>query len=367
MVAWKGQARKRDGADANGVRTAATFSLHFADPPTFPELALSISSVLRHGLLAFLASFQPALAGAIPVTTKPQYLIISFDGAQPIEQWRRSRALARQTGAEFTYFLSCVYLLTREDRNLYKAPGQSAGRSNVGYAESRDDIAKRLRQIWTARLEGHEIASHGCGHFDGGGWTSKEWQAEFGEFDGIVSRAWQINGIPFEPEGWRGFVEDEIVGFRAPYLSTGAGLFEALAKDGYLYDASGVSDGPARPVNGAGPIRFALPMIPEGAKGRPVIAMDYNLFVRHSGGEETADEDGAFEERTLAAFKAALATQLSGDHIPLQIGYHFTLMNGGAYWRALERFTKEACARRDVRCVSYRTYLEETAGEHAGG
>ena len=43
-------------------------------------------------------------------------------------------------------------------------------------------------------------------------------------------------------------------------------------------------------------------------------------------------------------------------------------MNDGAYWRALERFATEACARPAVRCVSYKTYLEETAGdEHAGG
>jgi hypothetical protein len=106
-------------------------------------------------------------------------------------------------------------------------------------------------------------------------------------------------------------------------------------------------------------------MIPEGPGARPVIAMDYNLFVRHSDGVETEDLGGRFEERTLEAFRAALDREMAHDHTPLQIGFHFTLMNGGAYWRALERFAEDACGRPRVRCVSYRGWLEETA-EAAG-
>lgn len=305
-------------------------------------------------LLAFAFS---SLAG--PALAQPQYVIISFDGALHNEQWERSRALARRTGASFTYFLSCVYLLTRETRGEYKPPGRSAGASNVGFGFSREDVAERLAHIWAARGEGHEIASHGCGHFDGGDWTAAEWSAEFDQFQDILERSWEINAIPGEPEGWRDFVRSGIIGFRAPYLSAGDGLYAALAEHGFAYDASAVSDGPQPPDTGGAVTRFALPMIPEGPNARPVIAMDYNLFVRHSDGVEQED-DGTFEDRTVAAFTAALAAQIEGERIPLQIGYHFTLMNGGAYWRALERFATEACARPQVRCVSYRDYLDET-------
>ena len=307
-------------------------------------------------LLALVVSLSAAAA------ERTQYVLISFDGAQHIEQWQRSRTLARKTGASFTYFLSCVYLLTRDGRAIYEPPTMAAGRSNVGFAESREDVAQRLRQIWTARMEGHEIASHGCGHFDGGEWSVGDWTSEFQQFSTILADAWTLNGLAFEPEGWRDFARGEIIGFRAPYLSTNPALFDALSESGFAYDASTVSAGPAAPAQKQ-LVRFSLPTIPEGPKARPVIAMDYNLFVRHSAGIENKDEDGVFEERALAAFNGALEAQLAGERVPLQIGLHFTLMNGGAYWRALERFAEDACARPQVRCVSYRAYLEETEAQ----
>jgi hypothetical protein len=85
--------------------------------------------------------------------------------------------------------------------------------------------------------------------------------------------------------------------------------------------------------------------------------MDYNLFVRHSGGFERADRDGAFEDRALSAFHAAFYGQYRGDRTPLQFGFHFTLMNDGAYWRALERFARDVCVRADVDCISYADYV----------
>lgn len=311
-------------------------------------------------LLVFLLSLAAALPAAATEARRPQYVLISFDGAEHVDQWQRSRALARKTGTNFTYFLSCVYLMTREDRSLYQPPRHGKGRSNVGFAPSRDDIAARLRQIWTARLEGHEIASHGCGHFDGAEWSAAEWRSEFEQFTRILAESWQRNAIPGEPANWRQFAEREIEGFRAPYLATGPGLFAALEDDGFSYDASTVSRGPAEPQHGR-VVRFSLPMIPEGPKARPVIAMDYNFFVRHSAGLERGDADGAFEERTLSAFRAAFEAERQGARKPLQIGLHFTLMNDGAYWRALERFAEAVCALPDVRCVSYRDFLAEMA------
>jgi peptidoglycan/xylan/chitin deacetylase (PgdA/CDA1 family) len=319
-------------------------------------------------LLALLLS--STLASAAPAGEKPQHVVISFDGAHEIAQWERSRALAQETGAHFTYFLSCVYLLSPETRTAYSPPGMRAGRSNVGFAASRNEVAERLEQIWTARAEGHEIASHGCGHFDGKDWSAADWKAEFGQFTTILRDAYLINDLSLEPAGWRGFAETEIAGFRAPYLSTGPALDSALTGAGMAYDASTVSRDPALPARKDGLWRFALPLIPEGPSERRIIAMDYNLFVRHSGGFERDDADGAFEERTYRAFMNAFEREYRGDRTPLQIGFHFTLMNGGAYWRALERFARDVCPLADVRCESYRALigtLDTTPAAGAGG
>ena len=331
------------------------------------RVALSVS------LSASIAWSAPADAGAINMTggtpaenpageegaIKPQYVIISFDGAHDIAQWERSRALSARTGARFTYFLSCVFLLSKETRGEYKAPGKKAGRSEVGFAQTKDEVAARLSEIRQATAEGHEIASHGCGHFDGKYWSKADWLKEFASFKRILGEAYAINGIE-EPAGWKSFADGAVSGFRAPYLSTSAALYRALQTAGFDYDASGISKGPVEPYREGGVERFALPQIPEGPTARRVIAMDYNLFVRHSGGFERPDEAAAFQERSYEAFKAAFDAQYEGGRAPLQLGFHFTLMNDGAYWRALERFAGEVCIMPDVACTSYGEYLRQT-------
>jgi len=338
--------------------------------PVACRVALSVS------LSVSVAFAAPASAGAIaikpaddesaasaPQAQKPLYVIISFDGAHDIAQWERSRALAAQTGARFTYFLSCVFLLSKETRGEYKAPGNKKGNSQVGFAQTRNEVAQRLGEIRLAAAEGHEIASHACGHFDGKNWSKADWLAEFTSFKRIMADAYAINGIEGEPSDWKNFAETEVSGFRAPYLSTSTALYDALKAAGFRYDASGISKGPVEPHVTDGVERFALPQIPEGPTARRVIAMDYNLFVRHSGGFERPDEAAAFQERSYEAFKAAFDAQYDGGRVPLQLGFHFVLMNGGAYWDALERFAKEVCVKADVVCTSYADYLKRTRAE----
>ncbi|MBS9719726.1 polysaccharide deacetylase family protein [Tianweitania sp. BSSL-BM11] len=298
---------------------------------------------------------------------KPQYVVISFDGAHDNTLWQRSRALAAETGAHFTYFLSCVYLLSAETKAAYQAPHHSAGRSNVGFAETRHDVIARLDQIWSARSEGHEIGSHGCGHYDGKDWSKADWLSELDSFSKIVRDAYTINGIDGEPAEWKDFAETEIKGFRAPYLSTSKGLDAALSQAGFQYSASGVSDGPVDPDHKPKVPLYSLPMVPEGPRSRRIIAMDYNLYVRHSGAKEKAEESAAFSERAYQAFKTAFDAELSGKKRPLQLGFHFVLMNGGAYWHALERFAREACVRPDTKCVSYRELQALTSAPKSAG
>ncbi|TIP55120.1 MAG: polysaccharide deacetylase, partial [Mesorhizobium sp.] len=84
---------------------------------------------------------------------------------------------------------------------------------------------------------------------------------------------------------------------------------------------------------------------------------DYNLYVRHSGGFERPRQADEFANRTYDAFRAAFDAQYQGKRIPLELGFHVTLMNDGAYWKALERFAGEVCTRPDVECLSYRDFV----------
>jgi peptidoglycan/xylan/chitin deacetylase (PgdA/CDA1 family) len=303
----------------------------------------------------------PALAATkgLEEARPKQLLLVSFDGAHDNKLWARSREIGARANARFTYFLSCTTLIPRDRASDYKAPGRKAGRSNIGFAVNVDEVSARLDNIWKAKTEGHEIASHTCGHFDGKNWTKADWLTEFETFDRVLANAWKDNGLAErEPEGWADFVENGITGFRAPYLSAPDSLFEAEREHGFRYDASAVTHDPALPVEKGGLARFGLPLIPEGPKSRRIIAMDYNLFIRHSAGIDHPSKGDEFAERSYKAFKQAFEEQYNGERMPLQIGLHFVTMNGSAYWAAMERLVAEVCPKPDVACVTYSQALD---------
>ena len=308
---------------------------------------------IASGAFSALILVSPALSAQ---TQKTQVVLISFDGDHDNALWQRSLALSAKTGAKFTYFLSCVNLLSPENKMLYETPTKGAGKSNVGFGGSRADVSARLMNIWRAHVSGHEIASHACGHFDGKDWTAAQWTKDFRSFDTIASNAWRINGEAREPFGWRAFVARDIVGFRAPYLSVSPGLEAAIRAKHFAYDASAVERDPTEPQLKNGIVRYALPMIEEGPAQRRIISMDYNLFVRHSKAIEQKDENGVFEARTLEALNKAFDKQYNGPRHPLQFGLHFVLMNDGAYWKALEQFASNVCAKPDVECMTHKDY-----------
>lgn len=321
-------------------------------------------------LLAALTVSTGAMAQDVGQRPK-QLLMISFDGAGSNALWQRSRDFARNNNAHFTYFLSCTLVIPRADKARYQGPDKKAGRSNIGFAQDIPEAKERLGHIWQAHQEGHDISSHTCGHFDGKDWSEAEWRQEMTSFHDVMTNAWKAIGASAdEPQGWRDFIDNDIRGFRAPYFSTSTGMTEAEKKTGFQYDASLVTKGPMMPETKGDLIRFGLPLIPEGPQQRPIIAMDYNLFVRHSAGIDNPSRSAEFEERAYSAFRAAFDKQYDGDRIPMQIGLHFVEMNAGAYWRAMERLASDVCNRADVACVSYtqaiRMLDERSTGHRTG-
>lgn len=180
---------------------------------------------------------------------------------------------------------------------------------------------------------------------------------EIKEFRRITADAYKNNGISGEPEGWRNLAVKGINGFRAPYLAASKPVQDALKANGFRYQASSITRGPEEPTLAGQFVSFGLPLVPEGPSQRPIVAMDYNLYVRHSKGKEAPLQSAVFEERAYKAFRAAFDKQYTGERIPLQLGFHFVLMNDGAYWRAVEQLVTDVCTKTDVKCTTYSDYL----------
>ena len=285
---------------------------------------------------------------------KIQYVVISFDGAKNIGIWKETRALARKYQATFTYFVSCVYFLHRGNARLYRAPGHRAGRSAIGFAKSAEDVGERLDQLNLAMRQGHEIASHACGHFNGARWSRAAWQSEFSSFTSILKNAYTNNGLSGEPKGWKDLIENTITGFRAPFMARNAALDQVLAKRGFSYDASRGGYWDALPGKSKYNVwDFRLAFIPEGPKQRLLLAMDYNLYVRHSSARPRPALARRYQARAFKAYMRYFQKSYTGNRTPVQIGHHFARWNGNAYGNALERFVATVCPLKDVKCVSY--------------
>lgn len=89
----------------------------------------------------------------IEVPKRKQLVIVSFDGAHD-KLWEKSRAMAKRTGAHFTYFLSCTFLFPKAERASYQAPHEKRGRSNVGFSPDQEDTILRLERNLAGEARG---------------------------------------------------------------------------------------------------------------------------------------------------------------------------------------------------------------------
>src|SRR5690349_10775159 len=187
--------------------------------PARPQLRRNSGKGNREQIVAvpmsrFLLSACLAVSFLVPAIAEAgdrpkQLVIISFDGAHDNALWLKSREMAAKNGAHFTYFLSCTFLMNEAAKKAYQAPHQKRGKSNVGFAQSDDEIRERLGNIWHAHLEGHDISSHACGHFDGRQWSEADWSAEYAAFHETLKNAWKSVNLA-EPAGWQDLVDHGI-------------------------------------------------------------------------------------------------------------------------------------------------------------
>jgi hypothetical protein len=329
----------------------------------FKKISLLILCVVILGVVFFLGK-----NANIPPKYTPQFVLISFDGSKSIDIWRNIRELKEELvssriSLNVTHFINGAYFLTEETRKMYQAPDQAIGYTTIGVSDGIEDVRARIEEANRAVKDGDEIAVHTVGHFSGREWPKQYWLKELASFDEILFNLKKIYPTARLPE--LKLDKREVIGFRAPYLEHSPGLYLALHElPRYRYDTSEVaSDSTAWPTKDASGLwHIPLGRMKIGPNGTDILAMDYNLYLRHSNAQDTVKKGTAewkrIYEETLAAFLGYFEKNYAGTRAPVLIGYHFQMWNDGAYWEALKTFARQVCGKPEVRCVTFRELVE---------
>lgn len=324
--------------------------------------SLLVLSSLLLGLNAAVAQLLPA--------RPPQYVLLSFDGSLNLQVWQKLRKFTQQQkdagkDIRFTFFASGVYFLHPGNKTLYKAPQHGAGKSAIGFGVSPDDIAQRIDQVNLAFSEGHEIGSHANGHFDGGDWSHAEWSSEFGQFNDLIFNVFANNKIDPNRDVANGWLmnRENIVGFRAPLLAENAGMFQTLKDFYFTYDCSKTASSNYWPQkNQHGTWNFPLASLKIVGSGKKTLSMDYNFYVAQSGASPKPENKEVYKKEMYDTYLAWFQQNYNGSRAPLNIGHHFSMWNGGAYWEAMSQFATKVCGMPEVKCVTYSEYVEFLEG-----
>jgi hypothetical protein len=314
-------------------------------------------------LLAFVGvAFGVVGSQAAPAVERPpQFVAIAFDNCTENERWQDWTDFAGELNRDgewvrFTFFVSGINFLANARKHLYQGPNQARGASRINFGGTQDDVRKRIAFINAMHRQGHEIASHAVGHFDGRRWSAATWSTEFDSFDGLMRNIASNNELA--PEEGLAVSPKDLAGFRAPYLAHSPGLYKALAERGFRYDTSGTAPSYSWPEKLSGIWRFNLAGIRMTGSGRATLSMDYNFLVAHSGVGGIAARREQFRRQMLDSYLSYFRANYTGNRAPIHIGHHFSDYQNGAYRDALKSFARAVCGLPEVRCVTYRTLAD---------
>lgn len=318
------------------------------------------TSTLLSALL-LTATTSSAQAG---VARPPQFIVMSFDNCTVLERWAEFRDFTAEldkagTRVRFTYFVTGANFIGDAKRNIYQGPRHRRGYGTLEFGGTIDDVRARVALANAAHRQGHEIASHAVGHFDGRTWSPAEWGQEFRAFDAALAHVGPTNGMPDVALA----MPLPVRGFRAPFFQPGPGLYPALKAGGFRYDASASAPADAWPDKIDGTWRYKTGLIRIPALNKVTLAVDYNFFVAQSRsigvpirndrfGFE-AKHRGRFRDQMVEAYLAYFRSNYTGNRAPLHIGHHFLDYGDGIYREALKIFAQRVCGLSEVRCETY--------------
>ncbi len=290
------------------------------------------------------------------VERPPQFVMLAFDNCTELERWQDLADFSAEINRDgdrlhFTFFVSGINFIEDANRGIYQGPGQRRGYSRINFGGSAEEVGRRVAYVNALYAQGHEIASHAIGHFDGAHWSAAQWGQELAAYRAIVANGGA--SVVRAASATLDVPPEKIVGFRAPYLATGAGLYEALRHDGFRYDTSGISFPDQWPQKRDGLWRFNLAQLRIAGLGRATLSMDYNFSVAQSGNRKDPRRAETFKEQMLATYMAYFRASYTGNRAPLNIGHHFEAYQGGVYNEALKEFARRVCGLPEVKCAAY--------------
>ncbi|QSS95080.1 MULTISPECIES: hypothetical protein [Streptomyces] len=330
------------------------------NPPAAPKGAVKLigdGSTAHTGVQPNMPAVQRLAPGEKP----PQFVVFSWDGAGEDSQklFSHFRGVAKKYNAKMTYFLSGVYLLPEEKKDLYNPPQHAPGRSDIGFNDTKG-IRDTLAEVRAAWKEGNEIGTHFNGHFCGkdggvGTWSVDEWKSEISQAKAFV-KSWKTNTPELKGEAPLPFdYDEELIGARTPCLEGQKNMVAAARTMGFRYDSSGVGN-QVWPKKKDGVWDVPLQLVPVPGRAFETLSMDYNFMVNQSGTATQGDPSqhefwgNQMRDGLLQAFDRSY----NGNRAPLIIGNHFESWNGGTYMRAIEETIAKVCPKEGVRCVSFR-------------
>ncbi|MER5531724.1 hypothetical protein ABT075_45305 [Streptomyces sp. NPDC002677] len=348
-------------ASLAGCATGTNSKEGASGPPKGAPAPQSVVRLIGDGSTAYTGT-QPHLPRPEklqPGEKPPQFVVFSWDGAGEDSQklFSHFRKVSKENNATMTYFLSGVYMLPEEKRDLYRPPQHSPGRSEIGFND-RQGISDTVRQLRLAWLEGNEIGTHFNGHFCGpdggvGEWSVAEWKSEIAQAKQFVKN-WKTNTgmknaapLPFD-------YDKELIGARTPCLEGQKNFTKAASQLGFRYDTSGVND-QVWPKKREGLWDLSMQLVPFPGHSFEQLTMDYNFMVNQSGTSTQGDPDkydywgDQMRDGLIQGFNRAY----NGNRAPLVIGNHFESWNGGTYMRAIDEVVENVCNKPEVRCVSF--------------
>lgn len=345
-------------------------------PRPNPVLTIALVVAVAFTLLGKLdaAAARPAVAMTGPVGPNvdatplqpgekpPQFILFSFDGSGSHQKWQRFLTAAEQVGAQFTGFLSGVYLLTEDVARAYAGPGHDRGDSSIGFGGTPEDLRLLIEDMNIAYARGHEIGTHFNGHFcdgndpSGNDWTTAQWSAELGQFVRFFADYRAVNRLPDLP--LLDVPPEAIQGGRTPCLEGDpAVVFPAMAGHGLSYDSSRPVTGLIWPQRLHGLWEFGMPVVPVEFTGSRMIAMDYNFWFQFNGARDEPARAAEFTEAVLTTYRTMYDDALNGNRAPLVIGNHFNDWSGNAFNPAIEQFMLEVCDRPETVCTTYQNVI----------